>query len=86
MNPTVERFFTAQAETSSGAGCGSRAIGGGVIVGQSGRAPRLHLAANTIFGRTCRRAPGRRLRWFPIRSQDSCEADHCEWARSSLFH
>ena len=35
MNPIVERFFTAQAETSSGAGCGSRAIGGGVIVGQS---------------------------------------------------
>jgi hypothetical protein len=53
MNPTVERFFTAQAETSSGAGCGSRAIGGGVIVGQSGRAPRLHLGANTIFARTC---------------------------------
>ena len=49
MNPTVERFFTAQAETSSGAGCGSRAVGGGVIVGQSGRAPRLHLAASTIL-------------------------------------
>ena len=78
MNPTVERFFTAQAETSSGAGCGSRAIGGGVIVGQSRTRTALAFGCEYDFWSYLQHVPGRRLRWFPIKSQDSCEADHCD--------
>jgi hypothetical protein len=49
MNPTVERFFTAQAETSSGAGCGSRAVGGIVIVEQSRNAKRACICCEYDF-------------------------------------
>src|SRR5438270_2056447 len=56
MNPTNERFFTAQAETSSGAGCGSRAIGGIVIVEQSRNAKRacIWLRVRFFGGCACR--------------------------------
>ncbi|HEY0365029.1 MAG TPA: hypothetical protein VGC73_01070 [Pyrinomonadaceae bacterium] len=60
MNPTVERFFTAQAETSSGAGCGSRAIGGGVIVGQSRTRTALAFGCEYDFWSYLQRSAGSR--------------------------